>query len=87
MLEIYLPKKRCFLTIPSFLSEGRLTAQEARQSRSIASVRIRVENAIKRVKEYKVFTDTLCNRINKRIIDDMMTVVCALCNLKEKLIR
>ena len=35
-------------------------AQEARQSRSIASIRIRVENAIKRVKEYRVFTDTLC---------------------------
>ena len=31
-------QKRCFLTIPSFLSDGRLTAQEGLQSRTIASV-------------------------------------------------
>ena len=80
-------QKRCFLTIPSFLNEGTLGAQEARQSRSIASVRIRVENAIRRVKEYKIFTETLCNRTNKKIVDDMVVVVCALCNLKEKLIK
>ena len=44
-------QKRCFLMIPSFLSDGRLTAQEGLQSRTIARVRIRVENAIKRLKE------------------------------------
>ena len=80
-------QKRCFLTIPSFLNEGTLAAQEARQSRSIASVRIRVENAIRRIKEYKIFTETLCNRTNRKIVDDMVVVVCALCNLKEKLIK
>ena len=80
-------QKRCFLTIPSFLNGGTLAAQEARQSRSIASVRIRVENAIRRIKEYKIVTETLCNRTSKRIVDDIMVVVCALCNLKEKLIK
>jgi len=50
----FFAQKRCFLTIPSFLNEGRLATQEARQSRSIASVRIRVENAIRRMKEYKI---------------------------------
>ena len=49
---------------------------EARQSRSIASVRIRVENT--RIKENKIFTETLCNRTSKRIVDDMIVVVCAL---------
>ena len=62
-------QKGCFLTIPSFLNEGTLAAQEARQSRSIASVRIRVENAIRRIKEYKIFTETLCNRTNRKIVD------------------
>ena len=80
-------QKRCFLTIPSFLSEGRLSAQEGMQSRLIASARIRVENAIKRLKEYKVFSETLSNRTNKRIVDDMLVIVCALCNLKQKLIK
>ena len=80
-------QKRCFLTIPSFLSGGRLSAQEGMQSRLIASARIRVENAIKRMKEYKVFSETLSNWINKRIVDDMVIIVCALCNLKQKLIK
>jgi len=57
-------RKRCFLTIPSFLSDGRLTGQQAIQSRLIASVRIKVENAIKRIKDFKIFSETLCNHIN-----------------------
>ena len=78
-------QKRCFLTIPSFLSDGRLSGRQAIQSRLIASVRIKVENAIKRLKEFKIFTDTLCNRTNKKLIDDMLIIVCALCNLKPRL--
>ena len=78
--------KRCFLTIPSFLSEGRLTAQEGMQSWTIASVRIRVENAIKRLKEFKILSETLSNRVNKKIVDNMVIIVSALCNLKQRLI-
>ncbi|XP_065894613.1 uncharacterized protein [Dysidea avara] len=80
-------QKRCFLTIPSFLSEGRLTAQEGLNSQTIASARIRVENAIKRLKEYKALSETLSNRVNKKIVDDMVLVAGALCNLKQKLIK
>jgi len=46
----------------------------------IASARIRVENAIKRLKEYKILVDTLNNRTNKKIVDDMVIIVSALCN-------
>ena len=35
-----------FLTIPSFLNDGKLAAKGTMQSHTIASVRIRVENAI-----------------------------------------
>jgi len=80
-------QKRCFLIIPSFLNYGKLSAEDAMQSRTIASVQIRVENAIKKLKEYKIFTETLCNHTNKQIVDDMMITVCGLCNLKEKLIK
>jgi len=72
-------QKRCFL---SFLSEGRFTIQEGLQSRTIASARITVENAIKRLKEYKALSETLSNRVNKKIVDDMVIVASALCNLK-----
>ncbi len=78
--------KRCFLTIPSFLSGNKFSEREALQSRTIASVRIRVENAIRRLKEFKIFTDCLSYRINKRIVDDMIVTACALCNLRERLI-
>jgi len=71
-------QKRCFLTIPSFLSEGQLTAQEGMQSRMIASARIRVENVIKRLKEYKNFIDTSNNHTNKKIVDDMVIIVSVL---------
>ena len=80
-------QKRCFLTIPSFLSEGRLTAQEGMQSRTIASARIRVENAIRRLKEYKILSETLSNCVNKKIVDDIVIVAGALCNLMQKLIK
>ena len=78
--------KRCFLTIPSFLSVGKFSGREALESRTIASVRIRVENAIRRLKEFKIFTDCLSKRINKGIVDDVIVTACALCNLKKKLI-
>ena len=49
-------RKQAFLTIPSFLCcTGKLSGEEAVQIRKIASVRIRVENAIKRLKNYKIF--------------------------------
>ena len=75
-------QKRCFLTIPSFMSDGKLTGQQTIQSRLIASVHIKVENAIKHIKEFKTFSETLCNHINKKQVDDMMIIMCALCNLK-----
>ena len=78
-------KKRCFLTIHSFLRDGKLSGQQAIQSRLIASVRIKVENAIKWLKDFKIFSDTLCNCTNKKQIDDMLIVACALCNLKPRL--
>ena len=80
-------RKRCFLTIPSFLTGGRFSSNEALESRAVASVRIRVENAIKRMKEYKICSDTICNRTNKKLVDDMVFITCALCNLKNRLIK
>ena len=55
--------------------------------RKIASVRIRVENALKRLKDYKIFKNTQPNRVNKKILDDMVTIACALCNLQPSLIK
>ena len=45
--------KRCFLTVPSFLSGGKFSGREVLESRTIASVRIRVENTIRWLKEFQ----------------------------------
>ena len=47
-------QKRCFLTIPSFLTDSQLSGQQAIQSRLIASVHIKVENAIKWLNDFKI---------------------------------
>ena len=78
-------RKKCFLTIPSFLSDSRFSRGQAIQSRLIASVCIKAENAIKQMKEFKIFSSTLYNRTIKKQVDDMMVIVCAFCNLKPKL--
>jgi len=57
-------KKRCFLTIPNFLSDGRLSTEDAMQSHTISSIRIRIENAIKKLSKYRIFIETLWNCIN-----------------------
>ena len=43
-------RKRCFLTIPSSLNGGRFSDHEALESRTVAGVRLRLENAIRRLK-------------------------------------
>ncbi len=75
------------LTIPSFLTGGKFSGHEALESRAIASVRIPVENAFKRLNDYRIFSGTLCNRLNKKLVDDMVIVTCALCNLMKRLIK
>ena len=80
-------RKKAFLTMPSFLrGASKLTTQQAIETRTIASVRIRVENAIKRLKDFRILSQTLSNRINKRLVDDIVIVAAALCNLQAPLI-
>ena len=80
-------RRSAFLTIPTFLKgASKLTGQQAMETRSIASVRIRVENAIKRLKDFRILSATLPNRMNKRIVDDLFVIASALCNLQPPLI-
>ena len=80
-------QKSAFLTIPSFLrGASKLTGQQAMETRTVASVRIRVENAIKRLKDFHLLSTILPNRMNKRILDDIFVIASALCNLQPPLI-
>ena len=66
-------KEEGLLTIPSFLQgTSQLTAQQAMETRTIPSVRIQVENAIKRMKDFRLLSDTSpYNHINC-IIDELI---------------
>ena len=76
------------MTIPSFLrGAAKLTGQQAMETHTIAGVQIRVENAIKRLKDFHAVSGTSPNRMNKKILDDMVIVACALCNLMPPLIK
>lgn len=83
-----LAKRRAFLTIPSFLrSSAKLSGQDGSQTRAIANVYIKVENAIKRLKVFKIFQQTKPNHTNKLILDDMVIITSSLCNLQAPLIK
>lgn len=70
-----------------FCISGReqLSEEEVTATRRIASVRIHVERAINRIKNYRIFKSDLSIKSKKTI--DMMVLVCAgLCNFKAPLI-
>ena len=80
--------ERAFLTIPSFLhGVAMLTVQQAMETSTTAGVRIWVENAIQRLKDICAISGTSPNRMNKKILDNMVIVACALCNLMPPLIK
>lgn len=55
-IEDLLHAKRVSLIIPPFLeSQGQFSAQDVQKTKTIARLRIHVERAIRRVKEYHVF--------------------------------
>ena len=80
-------RKSAFLTILSFLRRAsKLTGQQPMETRTVASVRIRVENTIKQLKDFCLLSAILLNGMNKRILDDILVIASALCNLQPPLI-
>ena len=60
LIEDLLNKRQASLVIPPFLREkSRFTAEEVKQTNQIARLRIHVERAIRRIKEYHVFDGVL----------------------------
>ena len=57
------------------------------ETRTITGVRIRVENAMKRLNDFHAVSGSSPNRMYKKILDDMVIVACALCNLMPPLIK
>ena len=75
------------LNIPSFLGgRAQLMAAEVKGSQNIASVRIRVECAIKRVRKFKVIRNEMPLTLHGSA-NQLWTVCCLLCNFLLPLIQ
>jgi len=83
-----LKKKGATLNIPPFLREslsGQFTVNEVEQTQQIAAVRIHVERAIRRIKEYHFFDSVVPLSLIGSI--DQLWVICSiLCNFRGPLI-
>jgi hypothetical protein len=74
------------LNIPAFSHGKQLTEGQVTQTRRIASVRIHVERAIRKMKVFKILRDTVPITMTKKI-DHILRIVAALVNLDSDLIR
>ncbi|XP_033729835.1 uncharacterized protein LOC117319035 [Pecten maximus] len=74
------------LVIPAFTKgKSQLSAKEVEQTRKIAHVRIHVERAIGRLKNYNILSSSLSMHMVPHI-DSIVTICSSLCNLQPKLV-
>ena len=85
-IEDLLRGKSVSLNLPPFLeSRSQFSAAEVQQTKMIAKVRIHVESAIRRIKEYHIFdSDIPYSMLGS--INQLYTVVCLLTNFQGPLI-
>jgi hypothetical protein len=81
-IEALLEAKQCSVVIPPFLrSDAQFTAEQVTETQKIARLRIHVERAIRRIKEYHIFDGvipiTLAGSINQ-----IWAVCCLLSNFR-----
>ena len=74
------------LVIPAFTKgKSQLSARDVEQTRKIARVRIHVERAIERMKNFKVLSTTMSMYLVPHA-DSIATICAAICNLQPKLV-
>lgn len=74
-----LDKKQASLIIPPFLGEkGKFSAREVAQTHEIARLRIHVERAIRRIKEYHIFDGVHVIPLNLASAINQIWTVCAI---------
>lgn len=79
-------KRRATLNIPPFSKGKQLSVKACTQTRRIAAVRIHVERAIQRLKNFKVLQGVL--PLSLAFVADQTVTVCAcLCNLMKPLVK
>ncbi|XP_061111886.1 uncharacterized protein LOC133137570 [Conger conger] len=82
-----LHERKVRLNIPAFTHKcGQLTNEEVTRTRRVANVRIHVERAIRRLKVFKILSQTVPISMTPRL-DKILTICAGLVNLRGRLIR
>jgi hypothetical protein len=81
-----LAKKKAHLNIPPFLMNQQFTVEEIHATQKIAKVRIHVERAIGRVKQFHIL-DPVMPLTLKRVAGPLFRVACFLTNLDKPLVK
>jgi len=88
-VETHVLKKKCSFVRPPSVQEGvKLSRKQVVTSRKIAGLRIHVERAISRIREFKFCSPHACVDHNMiKYCDDAMKITCGLINLRGPLIK
>ncbi|XP_047034147.1 uncharacterized protein LOC124640422 [Helicoverpa zea] len=88
-VEPYLRKQGVQLVRPPSVTTGsKLSKNEARETKKIASLRIHVERVIRRLREFNMLKPHACINSNLvKVLDDVITIACCLINLQDSLIK
>ena len=83
--HLLLPKKAT-LNIPAFSHGKNLSSKAIKKSRKIASVRIHVERAIRRMKIFKILNGIIPLKL-RYLLNQILKIVVVLCNLQGRLVK
>lgn len=82
-----LHERKVKLNIPAFTyKRGQLTNEQVTRTRRVANVRIHVERAIRRLKVFKILSQTVPISMTPRL-DKILIICAALANMRSRLIR
>ena len=87
-----LTERKAYLTIPPFTRKCKwgkgkyLNASEIQKTRKIANLRIHVERAIQRLKEFRMLSQIIPWNM-KSLVQPMVTVAAFICNLQKPLVK
>ena len=86
-IEELLQAHHITLNIPPFMKNGALSENDVILTRSIASLRIHVERAIERIKNFRILTGTIPNSIHGSTVNKMFFVCSMLTNMQCPLVK
>ncbi|CAC5410779.1 unnamed protein product [Mytilus coruscus] len=78
--------KGIYLIVPPTKKNGKLTKHEVEKTRRIANLRIHVERAMERIKNFRIIQGVMPISMSEKV-SKIVFIVCALCNLLPPLIQ